>query len=128
LYLWAHVVSQRPWFGYGFGAIWTIAAFRIQVQQAVGWPFPIQMADNGFIDILLHVGFLGLGVFIVNCILMVVKTIRFVFRRRTLEGFFPLIVMIGVLVANISFSLFLEVDAFVWLLMVACLFLAERRD
>jgi exopolysaccharide production protein ExoQ len=94
----------------------------------VGWPFPIQMGDNGFIDILLHVGILGLGVFVVNCILMVVKTIKFVFRRRTLECFFPLIVMIGVLVANISFSLFLEVDAFVWLLMVACLFLAERRD
>jgi O-antigen ligase len=127
-YLLAHVINQRPWFGYGFGAMWTIEAFRIQIQQAIGWPFPIQIRDNGFIDILLHVGIIGLGVFLVNFLLMYVKTIKFAFRRPALEFFFPLIVMIYALVANISFSLFLEVDAFVWLLMVACLFLAERRD
>jgi exopolysaccharide production protein ExoQ len=127
-YLFAHVINQRPWFGYGFGALWTIEAFRIQVQQAVGWPFPVLIGDNGFVDILLHVGIIGLGVFIVNFILMYVKTIKLAFRRRTMEHFFPLAIMIFALVANISFSLFLEVGAFVWLLMVAGLFLAVRRD
>jgi exopolysaccharide production protein ExoQ len=125
MYLLEHVINQRPWFGYGFGAIWTIETFRIQVQHAVEWPSPVLIGDNGFIDILLHVGIVGLAIFLVNFILMYVATIKLAFRRRTLEDFFPLVVMVYALAANISFSLFLEVEAFIWLLMVAGWFAAE---
>ena len=86
MYLLGHVINQRPWFGYGFGAIWTIEAFRIQVQRAVGWPSPVLIGDNGFIDILLHVGIVGLAIFLVNFILMYVATIKLAFRNDLHPG------------------------------------------
>jgi O-antigen ligase len=127
-YLLKDVISQRPWVGYGFGAMWSLESFRIQVQHVVGWPYPVLIGDNGYMDILLHLGALGLIVFMVILGYMFYRTGKYGFRHLTLAGFFPLIVIIYASVANISFSLFLETESFVWLLMVVSLFLTVRRN
>ena len=59
-----NVIRQSPWVGYGFGAIWTIPSFRFGMHQAQGWPGPIMNGDNGFMDIFLHLGAIGLLLFI----------------------------------------------------------------
>jgi O-antigen ligase len=79
-------------------------------------------------DILLYIGIVGLTIFLANVILMIVRTIRFAFHRRTLECFFPLVILFYAVVANITYSLFFELETFVWILMVASLFLATRPD
>jgi O-antigen ligase len=127
MYLIKDIISQHPWLGYGFGAMWTMESFRIQVQHVVGWPYPVLIGDNGFLDILLHLGAVGLIVFLVIMGYMFYQTGKYGFRHLTLEGFFPLIVILYVLVANISFSLFLETESFIWLLMVVNLFLTVSR-
>lgn len=117
-----NVVLRSPWIGYGFGAIWTIESFRVGMQHAVGWSFPVLIGDNGFMDILMHVGLIGLALFLGVWVLAWVRSIRNAFDRRKLQDFFPLVFMVFTLVANISFSLFLETESFVWLTMVAILF------
>jgi O-antigen ligase len=70
--LWSHlldVASQRPWFGHGFGAVWTFESFREQIQQLVGWTSQPLIGDNGFLDILLHLGIVGFVLFV--CVLIV---------------------------------------------------------
>ncbi|MBN2389053.1 MAG: O-antigen ligase family protein [Anaerolineales bacterium] len=121
-YLLQEIIAERPWLGYGFGALWTLEAFRLQVQQAVGWGYQVVIADNGFLDILLHLGGIGLLVFLATFASMWLRSIRFAIRQLSLPAFLPLLVMTYALVANISFSLFLELDAFVWLVMVAIWF------
>lgn len=127
-YLLRHVVAERPWLGYGFGAIWRQEAFRIQVQQAVGWPFPVLIADNGFLDILLHLGVAGLTVFVASLAVMAVYIVWRAFRQPTLLTFFPLLVLVYALVANVSFSLFLELETFVWLMVVLSYSLSMRSQ
>jgi len=127
-YLLTHVVNQRPWFGYGFGAFWTLNSYRLQLHAVMGWPYPVIIGDNGFMDILLYIGIVGLTIFLANVILMIVRSIRFAFHRRTLECFFPLVILFYAVVANITYSLFFELETFVWILMVASLFLATRPD
>jgi exopolysaccharide production protein ExoQ len=127
-YLIKNIISQHPWLGYGFCALWTMESFRLQVQHAVGWPFPVMSGDNGFMDILLHLGAVGLIVIMVILGYMCFRTGKYGFHHLTIEGFFPLIVIIYALVANISFSLFLETESFVWLLMVVALFLTVGRN
>jgi len=124
-YLVKDIISQRPWLGYGFGAVWTLESFRVQVQHVVGWTYPVLIGDNGYLDILLHLGAVGLIVFLVILGNMFFRTGKYGFRHLTLEGFFPLIVILYALVANISFSLFLETEAFVWLLMITVWFAVE---
>jgi exopolysaccharide production protein ExoQ len=122
-YLLGNVVAQRPVFGYGFGALWYLESFRNHVQQAVGWPYQVQIGDNGFIDILLHLGGVGLSIFLALFLGMIYRATRHALSKRTFVSFLPLLILFYSLIGNISFSLFFEIEYFVWILMVAALFL-----
>lgn len=122
-YLLKGMVSQRPWLGYGFGAVWTVDALREQVREHVGWASQPLIGDNGFLDILLHVGILGLLIFLTILIIAFIRSFRYAISHRTLEDFFPLIVLVYAVFANISFSLFAETEVFVWSLIVTVLFM-----
>jgi O-antigen ligase len=117
------MVSQRPWWGYGFGAFWTFDSFRENVRQHIGWASQPLIGDNGFLDILLHVGVVGLLIFLIVLVIAFIRSFRYAISHRTLEGFFPLIIMIYAVFANISFSLFAETEVFVWFLIVVVLFM-----
>ena len=126
-FLLQNVVSKSPWIGYGFGAIWTLPSFRIGLQHSQGWGFQILIGDNGFMDILLHLGTIGLVLFIAFWSRLWVLSFKHGIQRRTLTDFFPLLYMIYTLFANISFSLFLEVELFVWMTMIAVLFALKGK-
>jgi len=124
--LWSHlldIASERPWLGHGFGAVWTIDAFREQIRQLVGWTSQPLIGDNGFIDIFLHLGGVGVILFISVLALGIIRSLRYAIAEKTLAGFFPVLVFIYALFANITFSLFIETEVFVWFLIVSVLFM-----
>jgi len=127
-YLLKNVISRSPWIGFGFGAIWTIPSFRTGLQQTQGWPFPILIGDNGFIDILLHVGLIGLSLFLAFWVRAWILSFKHGIQQRNLLDFFPLVFLVFTLFANISFSLFLETESFVWLMLVAVSFACARDE
>lgn len=125
--LWKHllrdVVPQHPWWGHGFGAIWTFESFRVATQQHIGWGHPVLIADDGFLDILLHVGVVGLLGLVSILIVGSVRACRYARAGRTLPDFLPLVVMVYALVSNVAFSLLAETELLVWVLIVIVLFL-----
>lgn len=125
-YLLNDVVTNSPWVGHGFGAVWSQSAFRIQVQHAVGWEFPVAIGDNGFLDILLHVGAIGLTAFLGVLVTLFIRAVKLIRLQPTILSFFPLLLAIFAVLANITFSLFLETEAFLWLVMIAALFAVTR--
>lgn len=127
IYLFNEAVLHKPWLGYGFGALWTLEEFRVGVQHLLGWPYQVVIADNGFLDILLHVGAVGFLPFVVVLFIFCGRSLRHALSQRTLMSFFPLIVFVYAVFANISFSMFLETETFVWLLIVAGLFVLVRE-
>jgi O-antigen ligase len=116
-------IAQHPWWGHGFGAVWTFESFRIDVQQNIGWPSQPLIGDNGFLDILLHLGVIGLSIFLGILVIACIRSLRYAISHRTLESCFPLMVMVYAFFANISFSLFAETEVFVWFLIVSVLFM-----
>ena len=121
-YLLQEVVPQRLWWGHGFGAIWTVESFRVGAGERVHWGKPAVIADNGFLDILLHLGIFGLLMFLGVLIVASVRSVRYAGAGRTLTDFFPLLLMFYAVVGNAAFSLFMETELFVWLLIVIVLF------
>ena len=72
-------ISRKPWFGYGFDAFWQgMQGESASVVQMVGWVPP--HAHNGFLDLLLEVGILGLGVFAVGYFLLWYRAVQLVMR------------------------------------------------
>jgi exopolysaccharide production protein ExoQ len=124
--LWSNLIelaSRHLWLGHGFGAVWTLDAFRDEIQRLAGWTSQPLIADNGLLDIFLHLGIPGIVVFSCVLILGTVRSLLYGVRRKTLTEFFPLLVMVYAIFANITFSLFAETDVFLWFLMIAALFM-----
>lgn len=129
--LWSNLLamgSQRLWLGHGFGAVWTMDSFREQIRLLVGWTSQPLIGDNGFLDIYLHLGVTGVFLFIGILALVAYRTIRYAITQKTLTGFFPLLVLIYAVFANITFSLFIETEVFVWFLIVAALFMSTSVE
>ncbi|HXF85159.1 MAG TPA: O-antigen ligase family protein [Anaerolineales bacterium] len=122
-FLLEEIIPQRVWLGYGFGAIWTFKSFRLWAQQQIGWGSQPLIADNGFFDILLHLGAVGLLIFTGVLITALIRSLRHAIYHKALIDFLPLLIMIYALVANIPFSLFAETEVFVWILLTAVLFM-----
>jgi hypothetical protein len=121
------VFPLHPWLGQGFGTIWASLDFRLRMRDSAGWLYPIMIGDNGFIDILLNLGVVGLVLFFWNYIKAWISSVRYFLRELSLEGFFPFIFMIYTFFANLTFSLFMETEVFVWTLIVALMVIVTRK-
>lgn len=121
------VFPQKPWFGQGFGTIWADLGFRLQMRDLAGWPYPIMIGDNGFLDILLNLGVVGLVLFLLNYIKVWIDSVRYFLQELSLEGFFPFIFMIFTFFVNLTFSLFMETEVFIWTLIVTLMVGMTRK-
>jgi exopolysaccharide production protein ExoQ len=133
-YLFDFYINNRPLFGYGFNAFWYLDSHRVSTQQIAGYPDPILIADNGFIDILVNTGYIGLFLFLLFYIGVWWRSIQYAINAHNINGLFPVILMSFTLLANISWSLLFENESFFLLNMVAVLFcvssnaIAYRND
>lgn len=115
------LITQQLWFGYGYGAIWHLQGITNGLAQVVKWPSPVVIGDNGFIDIQLHLGVVGLTILLSLIILGFIRGIKYFLHERTLVAAFPVVILVFTIVANISLSLILESETFVWLIVVTVL-------
>jgi O-antigen ligase len=120
-------VSVRPWLGHGFGALWSFESFRLQIMELASWVSQPHIADNGYLEILLHLGVFGLVVLVIFLCTVLVRSCLYGLTEKTFSSFFPLLVILYALVANVTFSLFAETEVFIWMLIVAVLFIATPR-
>jgi exopolysaccharide production protein ExoQ len=125
--LWQHVlaeyVSERPILGYGLGAFWDSLSIRVATAQAIGSRLRIEIGDNGWLDVLLGVGGIGLALFLLVQLVMLQRGIQRMKRGRGSTDSLPLTFLLAALLANLAFSLFLETESGVWLMLVALHFL-----
>ncbi len=121
-YLLQDVVSKHPLFGYGFGAIWNIRSFRVETASRIGWAFPVLIGDNGFMDILLHLGVIGLVIFLGILIAGYVRALKIIRSQIGILSFFPLFVLTYAILVNLSFSLFMETEFLVWMVVIQSAF------
>lgn len=126
-YLFKAYIDQRPLLGYGFNAFWYIDIHRVALQKAAGYPDPIVISDNGFIDLLVNTGYAGLFLFLIFYFGIWWISVKHAIKAVDIFGFFPLLLMVYTLLANISWSLIFENENFFMLIMMAVLFCITAR-
>jgi len=128
--MWAHLfstyINTKPFFGYGFNAFWYLDIHRVAMQKAAGYPDPIVISDNGFIDLLVNTGYIGLSMFLIFYFGLWWRSIKFATKAKTVYDFFPLILMAYTLIANISWSVIFENESFFMFIMISVLFSISR--
>lgn len=125
-YLFEAYLSERQLEGYGFNAFWYIESYRVDIGLAAGYPDQIVIADNGFIDILMNTGYIGLALFLFFYFGAWWLSIKHVNRARDIYEFFPIVLMSYILIANVSWSLIFENESFFMLMMISVLFSISR--
>lgn len=120
-FLYRNVIKQRLWLGYGYGAIWHLEGFIIELTKSVEWIIPVALGDSGYIDILLHLGVVGLILLVTMIVTGFIRGVRLFIKERTILNAFPILALVYVVVANISMSLILESETFVWSIVMASL-------
>lgn len=123
--LWADVLamsSHNRWLGYGFAGFWATNSHT--VWSMVGW-MPHE-SHNGFIDILLELGVIGLAIFALNTVVATWRAVKLVARERTLESQWPLLMLSVILLYNMFESNLMVQNGFLWVAYIAVTVSTQR--
>jgi O-antigen ligase len=131
-FLWEHALSigsQKMWFGHGYATFW-ISKWGDQARSVLGWD--MYSAHNGFLDVYLQLGLVGILLTIVY-IVFAARGVMSVYKYDFRYGVLWVTLLLVTLLSNLSESNFgIMADEF-WFLSVLVSanipnqFLAERR-
>ncbi len=112
-------IRERPWLGYGYHTFWK-GGWEGQVADI--WRgliagFEPPHAHNGFLEICLDVGFLGLALFIVWFIYSCLRSFVWLHKNKTIEGIAPIILLVHILLLSLTESYLMRGDIY-WVIYV----------
>jgi exopolysaccharide production protein ExoQ len=109
---------DHPWIGYGFNAFWLgeEGPSRL-VRQVAAWDVP--SAHNGFLEIWLDLGFLGLLVFFVGLVRFAWKATQCFLHTYRWENTWPILFLAFLVVVNLVQSALISTNFIFWILYVA---------
>ncbi|MGJ3249864.1 MAG: O-antigen ligase family protein [Elainellaceae cyanobacterium] len=114
-----HMIQQRPWLGYGYGAFWLGEYGPSEyIIRATGWD-EIPHSHNGFIDLCLNIGLLGVITFTTGIFLNIVSAIKRLRFTRDPMMLWALVALSFIFLSNLSESEILKHNSFFWVLYVA---------
>lgn len=118
---------RRPWLGYGYNAFWLQGqGSTVQIWHVLGWTAP--NAHNGYLELWLEVGIVGLGLFLLVFSYYVIRGLK-LFREYHGLGVaaWPLLFLIFNLVINLAEVDFLSRNTIFFILFVAAAMATRSR-
>jgi O-antigen ligase len=121
--LWAAVlemIREHFWLGYGYETFWlSNLGFRAAVDEGAGWTSP--NAHNGFLEITLDLGSIGLLLFVFTLVRGADRAVRALQVQRTPLALWPLVYLCFMALYNLTESTALARLNLCWVLYVATL-------
>jgi O-antigen ligase len=108
------MLSQNLFLGFGYGAFWD-KYHKVLIAYS-GWDAP--HAHNGFLDLSLSLGIVGLGLFFVSLLFFLSKGLPQFKSSKTNEEIWPLIGVTYIILSNLGETGLVEYNDICWLLFV----------
>jgi O-antigen ligase len=121
--IWPLVIEKiwnRPWLGYGYLTFWD-GGWESEVAdiwRQLEWGFEPPHAHNGFLEICLSSGFIGLGVYVLSFIHNVFKAFSLLKVLNQVASLVPITFLTTVILINSTESLLIRGDIY-WVLYVS---------
>jgi exopolysaccharide production protein ExoQ len=130
--VWGFAISklmERPLFGYGREAFWAPKSqFAIEAGRTVttgGWIVP--HAHNGFIDIALDVGLIGLLLFLITFLITFVRSLKQAYAAQYSEELWSLAFLCFLVMNNLTESFLLRGANLYWVLYISTAFTLSQK-
>src|SRR5260370_3980243 len=111
--VWQKFLQQR-WLGYGYSAFWVGKDGKesAAIWQALKWSVP--HSHNGYLDVLVEVGMVGLVLFLVGSVVFFRQALRCARASKTVLGLFPLVYLSFTLLTNFSQGTVIKQESLFW--------------
>lgn len=103
---------QRPWLGFGYDVFWS--RFGDSISESAGWRVP--HPHNGYIQLVLDLGVVGLLVFACCFILTFYRAAMFYRRDSQPKNLFPILALFCLAAVNVVETRLIKFDDFWWML------------
>lgn len=111
-------IQEEPWLGYGLAGFWNgLNGPSRYVQLAVG--IPVVYAHNGFLDLWLSVGLVGVIVFVAGFFNTIIQSLALLRKTNTPEGFWPLLFLTYILLSNLTEGTLSNLSSSFWAIYTA---------
>ena len=121
-------VSERPLLGYGYSAFWNVAPEAHRISSILHWNVP--HAHNGFIDLTLQLGLVGLALSVVVYGVAVHRAMAFAYSEPEQEAMWPLAYLAFILLYQVTESTIFVGNTILWMVYVStvCSVRSALRD
>ncbi len=122
------MIQLRPWQGYGLNAFWHgLEGPSAYVELAL--TYKVAYAHNGYLDMWLSIGLIGLSAFFLGLFIAAVKAIAWLRKTDTVEGFWPLLFLTYLFLSNVAEGSITTMSNLLWAMYAATFFsLLIARD
>jgi exopolysaccharide production protein ExoQ len=119
--IWRYVWDQiqlHPWLGYGLAAFWNGyegPSGYVQLAMRIA----VIYAHNGFLDIWLSIGLVGLSIFLASFFVTSKQSLALLRKTNTPEGFWPVLFLTYILLSNLTEGTITTMNNSFWAIYVA---------
>lgn len=119
--IWRYVWDQiqvHPWLGYGLAAFWNGydgPSGYVQLAMTI----PVIYAHNGFLDIWLSIGLVGLSIFLISFVSTTSQSLALLRKTNSPEGFWPLLFLSYILLSNLTEGTITTMNSSFWAIYAA---------
>jgi len=119
-----NAIGERPFFGYGYREFWDSSgdARYFITPNVDGWY--ADMAHNGFIEVALDLGVVGIIALAVFLVVSFVRAWELFWRGRDRLSAWPLFIMVDIMLQNLSDRSFATQDSLYWIIFLAAFWFA----
>jgi exopolysaccharide production protein ExoQ len=107
-------IAERPFRGYGYTAFWDSWDGR-RVSDTVNWDVAVPHAHNGFLEVWLGLGIIGLALILISLSRNFILALHAARSQREIEYSWPLLLVIFTVFYNLTENSLLAVNALVWM-------------
>lgn len=99
-------IEERPWLGYGFEVFWGASLNSPSVREATGFVAQMPQGHNGYIDLIVHTGYVGLALFVAVALLTLHRVGRVAARSVGYAAFLLCLILFPMLHNGLESSWF----------------------
>jgi exopolysaccharide production protein ExoQ len=114
-------IWEKPWLGYGFGAFWQ----GLDGPSAYVWNasnFKAPTAHNGYLDLCLELGLIGLSLYTIKFITSFQKALVYIRSAKTPDRYWPALLLSFMILSNLTESALILQNNFLWVMQLATFF------